>query len=116
LGGGEVGLGLGKLLVQLGRLDDGEQIALAHMRSDVVRPGFDVARGARVDGGQREGLHVAGKHNLAGVLLKDRLRQRDRRSGIGIGGLHQFGIGMNAAHDAGGGSNDGYDEDDEGQR
>ena len=63
----------------------------------------DVAGGARVDGGQREGLHVARQDDLAGVLFEDRLRQRDRRGRIGIGVSHKFAIGMDAAHDADGG-------------
>jgi hypothetical protein len=71
---------------------------------------LDVARGARIDGGQREGLHVAGKHDLPRVFLEDRLRQRDRRRGIGIGVAGKFGIGMDAPGDTGDGEEDSYDE------
>ena len=61
---------------------------------------FHVAGGARVDGGQGEGLHVARQDDLASVFFEDRLRQRDWRGRIGIGGSHKFGIGMDAVHDA----------------
>ena len=61
---------------------------------------FHVAGGARIDGARVKACMLPGKHDLASVFLEDRLRQRDRRGGIGIGVSHKFAIGMNAVHDA----------------
>ena len=39
-----------QLLVDLGRVDFGQQLALGHLRSDVGAPFFQIAAGARIDG------------------------------------------------------------------
>src|SRR6202023_797697 len=59
LGGGEVCPRLQQLLIDLGRADDGEKLALPHVRTDVEVPVAEIAIGARVDGRVFAGKDIA---------------------------------------------------------
>ena len=63
----QLGARLIQLLVDFGRLDLGEEIALADMLADIEVPFFKVAVGARVDGCIGKRLHVAGKREIVGL-------------------------------------------------
>ncbi len=63
---GKIGVGLGgvqirsrlrKLLIDFGRVNIREQLALWHARSDIVVPLLQIAVGARIDGRFHIGLH-----------------------------------------------------------
>ena len=62
----EVGLRLVQLLIDLGSLDVGQELALFHAGPDVGVPDLQVAVGACVDRGLVEGLYIAGQHQLVG--------------------------------------------------
>ena len=60
--GGQIGPGLGQLLVEFGRVDVGQHLARLHLGADVLVPGLEIAADPGVDLGVVEGLDVAGQH------------------------------------------------------
>src|SRR6185437_5734260 len=61
----EVGFGDLELLVHLRGFDDGHELALSDVLSDVDEKLLEIAIGARIDGCVIEGLSVTGKSDLA---------------------------------------------------
>ena len=57
-----IGLRLGELLVDLGRVENGENLAAVDMIADIGEPAPDIAVGPSIDGGAVIGLDVAGQH------------------------------------------------------
>ena len=105
-----------QLLIQLRRLDDCKQLALAHMRADVVVPGLHVAGRSRVDRGKGECLHVAWQHDLLCALLQHRLLHGHGRGRDCIGILREHCTGVLAPNDSDDSEDDRYNEDDDNRR
>ena len=110
LRGGKIGFGLRHLLVEFGRVDDREQVALLHVCTDVEVPVHQIAIGARVDGRVSIGGHVAGQdklvHGRAGFGRSD---GHGRRS-VGIRSLREHRIAVHPGQHAQGGEHDGGNE------
>jgi hypothetical protein len=77
LGAGHIRLGLHDLLVEIGRLDLGQNLTGLDRRSHVGGPRFDVAADACVELGLRQRFQAAGKID-------------DGRSVVEIGGLDRY--------------------------
>jgi hypothetical protein len=73
----QLGTRLVQLLVDLGRFDLGQKVALVHVRADVEVPLLQVAVGARVDGRIGKRLYVAGKREIVGLRSLHRMHHID---------------------------------------
>ena len=95
------GLGLRDLLVELGRLELGEHVALLDVAADVLVPALDVARRARRDRRLHGALQRAGqRHRAAGAGgLGQRRLDVDRRV-LGHAGVELLAVGRAAQHGA----------------
>ncbi len=109
LGGGEAGPGLHDLLVEVGGVDLGQDLAGLHRRADVGVPALEVAAGPGVDRGGVEGLDVAGQDQV-GVAAARHLGQADGRDGLVAGPGPQRLVGVDAGGDAGGHHDGGHDQ------
>ena len=69
-GCGEVGLGLRELLVDFGRFNVGQQLALADVRANIEIPLLQIAVGAGIDGRIGVCLKVAGQDRPPAGLAK----------------------------------------------
>ena len=67
-GGVEIGLALGQLAVEIGRIDLGQQLALLHRRADIDIPFLHIAADLGVDRRVGEGLNIARQDEVAAVL------------------------------------------------
>ena len=75
----EVRARLHELLVEIGRVDLGEQLARLDLAADVVLPALQVAGHTRIDGGSDKCLQTAGELEAAAIRNACRER-RPRRS------------------------------------
>ncbi len=71
----EIGLSLDDLLIELGRVDLGEELSRPHVGADVHESSFQISIRARVDRRVGERLHRAGQHDL--FLRRAALRRHD---------------------------------------
>ena len=89
----QVGAGLPQLLVQLGRLDLGEELPLLDARADVDVQLLEVAAGPRVDRRVGEGPRVAGQHELVRGVGGRRVHHLHRGGGRFLGRALERGVG-----------------------
>jgi hypothetical protein len=61
----EVRAGLGKLLIEIGRIDDRQHLTLFHVGANVVVPILHIAADPPVDAAGIKGAHIAGKDELS---------------------------------------------------
>jgi hypothetical protein len=78
----EIRASLGKLLVEIGRIDDRQHLTLFHMGANVVVPILHIAADPPVDAAGIKGAHVAGKDELAFARSSLRLHQSDGGNGL----------------------------------
>jgi hypothetical protein len=94
------GPGLGQLLVDLGRVDLGQEFSGLHVAADVVGPAHQVAAGAGVDRRILERQQRSGQHQVLVGILPDRTDHGHAGHRVGEGGPGQ---GMGMQHLAGDG-------------
>ena len=89
LGQGQVRLGLrefalcdGDALIEFGRVDDREDVALLDPGADVLAPRADVAAHLAMNGGRLKSFDIAGQHELARFAAPFQRNHRDRRDGL----------------------------------
>jgi hypothetical protein len=81
----QIGLGLVELVVDVGRVELGQELALLHRRADIGVPALHIAAGAGIDRRLEIRLHIAGQHHLLGLgAFLDR-RDDDARDRLGLG-------------------------------
>ena len=89
---GEIRPGLGKLGVDIRRVDFREDIALGHPGADVLVPGFHVAAGARKDRRFAEGGEAARQDDLRVRGTGQGSGDRNGGNGHGAGFIREHGV------------------------
>ena len=94
-------------LVELGRVDDGQHLALMNLGPDVLAPFLDVAAHLPMNGGAVKGFDIAGQNEFAGFASLLRRDQRDRGDRLLVGPSSEPLFVMPPSDDSSGGDGDG---------
>jgi len=100
--GRKIGFGLCQLLVEVGRIDRGQELARLHMRANILLPGFQIAADPRIDRGLVEGLDAAGQDQALLRIAGLDLCERDRWYRLRIRPSNELLLAAGAADDASG--------------
>ena len=95
----KVGLGLHDLLIEIGRIDFGKQIAGFYLRADIGLPFFQIAADARVKWRLLVGFQPAGQIKCRHAALC-RARDGDDGNRLRLGPFAHFCVGRFARNDA----------------
>ena len=97
LGQGQIRLGLrefalcdGDALVELGRVNDREDVALLDLGADVLAPRADVTAHLAMNGGRLKSFDIAGQHELTRFAAAFHRNHRDWRNGLRLRPLLQL--------------------------
>ncbi len=111
LGDAEVGARLHELLVEIGRIDFGEHVSGLHLAADIVLPGFQVARDARVDGRTDVGFQAPGQVQAHLILHMGRRHDGHGRDRLRFGQIVQTRVFRRAGDQAVGDDSDGEEHE-----
>ena len=101
LGAGQIGFGLHDLLVEIGRVDFGEEVAGFDRRADIGLPIFHIAGDARINLRLRVGFQPARQAEGCGLAAGIRRRHGNDRHCLSFGPFLQLGVGDLARRDTG---------------
>jgi hypothetical protein len=99
-GGGKIGLGLEQLLVEIRRVDLGEQLPRPYRRADIRVPALEVAADPGMDRRVVEGADIARQHERARLGFGAQGDQLDGRNRLRVGPGLEILVGVDAADDA----------------